>query len=560
MRPGVFGMGMSNHAHDHNISFRLIRATHPDRGCSASSLDPAVLRILGALLLFFCLILLQACSLPALIPVEVTPDGAVRLPSEEGILLRAYRPEISLELNWSEGSPASTMVTVQNVAASNIELKVTPTGGQKAASVTARVISNTVLFLEIDGGEGKQVIELFLRPLDTGKAITFAVLGDSQGKNDILAAIIEEINGSGAQFLIHLGDMVPSGREEEYLEFLETMAFLNIPYYTVPGNHDVKWDGLALYQKLLAPPVYYFDYFDLRLIFLDSSLLGLGQEQLVWLDDLLSDSSRDALLFHHVPPVDPRGKEHSFLDVAEAQQFLELAASKNTPVLGMFSGHIHMFYCKILNGMTYVVSGGGGANLYASPGEGGYHHYTLVSFSEDGLLQVEPYPVEPPTRSLEISVYGREGERDFTAAELNKMANFTREGSFQNVHGNFRSEGLYRGIPVSKLVEAVGGMEPGDNLLVISRDGYTQLYAYENVYPRAAGWYGYQGEMVLAIEYNGSSPPEWQDGYRITFLPEDGVYDNEDCARTSAPGQGWHLYESAGARWVRAVTRLEVIP
>jgi hypothetical protein len=66
--------------------------------------------------------------------------------------------------------------------------------------------------------------------------------------------------------------------------------------------------------------------------------------------------------------------------------------------------------------------------------------------------------------------------------------------------------------------------------------------------------------MALAVEYNNTSVSEWPDGYRITFFPEDGVYDNEDCSLTSAPGQGWHLYQSAGGRWVRNVIRLEVVP
>ena len=140
------------------------------------------------------------------------------------------------------------------------------------------------------------------------------------------------------------------------------------------------------------------------------------------------------------------------------------------------------------------------------------------------------------------------------------MADRSGQSSFQNIHGNYRGEGTYRGVPVSRLVEAAGGMEPGERLLVYSHDGYVQAYAYENVYPRESGWYGHQGEMILAIEYNGSTPPEWQDGYRIAFLPEDGVYDNNDCARTSVPGQGWHLYQSAGSRWVRMVARLEVLP
>ena len=100
---------------------------------------------------------------------------------------------------------------------------------------------------------------------------------------------------------------------------------------------------------------------------------------------------------------------------------------------------------------------------------------------------------------------------------------------------------------MSTLIEQTGGMKPGDILMVYALDGYSQAFAYENVYPESAGWEERQGIMALAVEFNGQMVPEWQDGYRIAFFTEDGVYDNEDCALTSAEGQGWHLYESAGA-------------
>jgi len=519
-----------------------------------------VLRVLGLLLCCCCLSLLPACSPDALKQVEVNPAGAVRLPAEEYILLRAYRPDISIELNRLDGAPARFTVMVQNMAAEYAQVTLSATPGRQEASVTRRIISDTEIALDIEGGEGKQIIELFTRPADTGGPVTFAVVGDSQGRNDTLAVALDQINQSEAAFLIHLGDFTPSGQEGEYLAFLETLQHLAIPCYTVPGNHDIKGNGAMLYQNLLAPSFHYFDYRGLRLVFLDSSTLELGEAQLAWLEDLLAQGDRGVLLFQHAPPVDPRGKGHALLDPGEAQRFLALAAGAGSAVKGMFFGHIHIYHAQVEDGIACVISGGGGASLYAPPDEGGYHHYTLVTVTEEGSVRVEPCPVEPPARSLDISCYGRKGELEITAAELEAMSVISGQSCFQNIYGNFRGEGTYRGVPVSRLVEAVGGMEPGDQLLVYSGDGYVQAYAYENVYPREAGWYGYQGDMILAIEYNGTTPPEWEDGYRIVFLPEDGVYDNSDCEHSSAPGQGWHLYQSAGSRWVRMVTRLEVLP
>jgi hypothetical protein len=93
--------------------------------------------------------------------------------------------------------------------------------------------------------------------------------------------------------------------------------------------------------------------------------------------------------------------------------------------------------------MTRVVSGGAGARLYAAEDEGGFHHYALVTLGE--TLEVAVHPVEAPPRSTDLVVTGREDDLVLTMEELLAMATVEREGQFQNVHGNFRSEGIYRG-------------------------------------------------------------------------------------------------------------------
>ena len=53
--------------------------------------------------------------------------------------------------------------------------------------------------------------------------------------------------------------------------------------------------------------------------------------------------------------------------------------------------------------------------------------------------------------------------------------------------------------------------------------------------------------MALAISFDGETVPEWRRGYRIAFFPEDGVYDNEDCAHTSAEGRAGISMNRLGA-------------
>lgn len=112
---------------------------------------------------------------------------------------------------------------------------------------------------------------------------------------------------------------------------------------------------------------------------------------------------------------------------------------------------------------------------------------------------------------------------------------------------------------MSDLVELVGGMAVSDTVRVTSFDGYSQDFSFDNVYPNTS-WYDIQGDMILAYRLNGTDVLDWADGMRLVMLPTDEAYSNVDCLATSALGMGCHIYPSAGARWVRFVSFIEVIP
>jgi hypothetical protein len=131
--------------------------------------------------------------------------------------------------------------------------------------------------------------------------------------------------------------------------------------------------------------------------------------------------------------------------------------------------------------------------------------------------------------------------------------------SFENQFDNWRGYGLYRGVQISDLVGLVGGMGVSDIVRITSFDGYSQDFTHDNVYPNTS-WYDIQGDMILAYGLNGTDVLDWTDGMRIVMLPADEAYSNDDCLATSAAGLGCQVYNSAGARWVRFVSFIEVIP
>ena len=215
-----------------------------------------------------------------------------------------------------------------------------------------------------------------------GDNFSFVVFGDSREGKDVLDKIIEKINQLNPPplFVVHLGDMVLNGKKDEYQQFLSQINRLSVPIIGVAGNHDLRGEGSSYFRKIFGPDNFYFDYSNYRFIFLNNALFKLTANQLWWLQELLSETQKTKFLFLHVPPNLVQVKS-SFKDV----NFLRLIKGK---VKYLFAGHVH-YYQKFENdGVTYIISGGGGAKLgYSSLTLGDYiHHFILVEIKNGKIL------------------------------------------------------------------------------------------------------------------------------------------------------------------------------
>jgi hypothetical protein len=225
----------------------------------------------------------------------------------------------------------------------------------------------------------------------------------------------------------------------------------------------------------------------------------------------------------------------------------------------VFTGHIHMYNESVRNGVRYVITGGAGTSLYAGEEEGGIYHFVNVTVSETGV-EIAPVLLAPPSLERDrVVVRGTDADVTLSLADLISMDMTEGLSSFENQFDNWRGYGLYRGVQISDLVGLVGGMGVSDIVRITSFDGYSQDFTHDNVYPNTS-WYDIQGDMILAYGLNGTDVLDWTDGMRIVMLPADEAYSNDDCLATSAAGLGCQVYNSAGARWVRFVSFIEVIP
>lgn len=209
--------------------------------------------------------------------------------------------------------------------------------------------------------------------------LTFAVVGDSRDGDTTYAKILEQVNGSGAQFLAHLGDMVAHGYDDEWVAFKKIQTALKPPFYPVPGNHDV-YAGREPYQREMGRLYYSLDEDKLHFIFLDNARGLISAEQMSWLtSDLAKNAAKRIFIFMHQPP-ESKFSTHTMMgdgnQPENARAFLALIKPFN--VQAVFSGHVHASVDEPLEKTRLIISGGGGSPIYLPDFLGGYYHWLLV--------------------------------------------------------------------------------------------------------------------------------------------------------------------------------------
>ncbi len=456
--------------------------------------------------------------------------GIVADQSDDCLTIWCYSPSVKLELDGYEGE-----IVFRNCISEP----------QVDGADSAERIGNTSYRFFASGDRVRAVVD----PPEKDE-FRFAVMADSQGHSEVLSVILSKLEG--CDFALLCGDLTPSGRASEFVAFQATINESAVPVYTTPGNHDVKTDGDREYQSRLGPVEYDFEYCGVRFALADSSDLNITAGQIEWMREVFQDADNKVMVTH-APCYDPFGDNHT-LWPESCGRLLEFIEENG--VDAVLSGHIHAFNHTRIAETDLVISGGAGATLVD-----GLHHYVTVSVNATNAfdidkfdLALEPYPAPV------LTVIGRDGmARNFTHESLFDMEILEGASSFENYFGNIGGEGYYTGVAVSCLVELAGGMRDGDILRVTGTDSYYQDFGYANVYANES-WLELQGIMLIALSMDSVAVPDWEEGPKLIMLAPDGLYSNYDCEETSCDGQGYFVYPSAGARWVKNTATIQVIP
>jgi predicted phosphodiesterase len=207
---------------------------------------------------------------------------------------------------------------------------------------------------------------------------TFAACGDSRNDPAVYKRVLDAVAASGAEFLIHTGDLVNKGTEAQWQVHKQAMAGFGLPFYPVPGNHDGLDGSLEGYLARSGAPAahYAFDYGPVHFTLADSHNGGISAAELAWLREDLSATRQPVkmVVLHH-PPFDPDGTDH--IMAYGRQNFMALMAELEVDYV--FAGHIHAYARGERDGVTYLITGGAGAPLYAGDHPHAVHHYLRVT-------------------------------------------------------------------------------------------------------------------------------------------------------------------------------------
>ncbi|MCG3219359.1 MAG: molybdopterin-dependent oxidoreductase [Candidatus Heimdallarchaeota archaeon] len=167
------------------------------------------------------------------------------------------------------------------------------------------------------------------------------------------------------------------------------------------------------------------------------------------------------------------------------------------------------------------------------------------------LTMIDFDSTPPLDGGYNLTVIDREkNEHTFS---LNDLVHFPKaEGfsSYENQFNNWRGYGYYRGFNLIDLINEVGGMSEHGYLTFEASDDYSINISYANIFPNETT-YTFQGSCVLAYSFNSSYPPDWDEGYRLVFLPEDEGFSNDDLINST------NLIDySAGSLWIQKVVKI----
>lgn len=309
-------------------------------------------------------------------PPTLTPTPSPQAPQVvpavvRGPYLQRVTPH-SVLVVWETDVPShAEVVCCRSADASHCQRWSAPTPSTRQAVTLTGLAPYTVYtyYLTSNGIRLSQDIPFRTAAPPGQDAFHFVVLGDTRTQHDVHRSVVAQIAARTPDFILHTGDLVEHGaslREWDTFFEIERPLLASAPLFPVLGNHE---GNHAHYFDLFYLPGnerwYTFDYGTARFVALQVD--GIApfdprSEQYAWLEETLRLNTQPWLfVYFHIPPYSAlREDKH---EIAVRQALAPLFEQAGVDIV--FTGHHHDYQRSEVGGVTYIVTGGGGAPLYA---------------------------------------------------------------------------------------------------------------------------------------------------------------------------------------------------
>ncbi len=231
---------------------------------------------------------------------------------------------------------------------------------------------------------------------DSPEKLQFAIISDLWGGNrpGIFEDAVEKLELLQPQFVMSVGDLI-DGKvydsivlDTQWKEFNRALSPLSMPFFYLPGNHDISNPWMEKEWKRRYSETYYsFTHNNVLFLCVDTEDGGastkLSPEQISYFKKVIRENKdvRWTFVFMHRPVWQYEdGKEDGFENI---EAFLK---GRNYTV---FSGHHHTYGKAVKSGHNYYALGttGGGSDLRGVE-YGEFDHITMVTLTGDGPPQI----------------------------------------------------------------------------------------------------------------------------------------------------------------------------
>jgi DNA repair exonuclease SbcCD nuclease subunit len=268
-------------------------------------------------------------------------------------------------------------------------------------------------------GVGQNQSHITLQSRGDSSDFSFAIIGDRTGSGpnswEIFSKTLYAVKKKDPDFTIFIGDIIegfwndPDEIEAHWEKADPLIKTLDIPFYLVPGNHDI-WNRASymIWKKRWENTYSHFVIDGSVFLILNSEERhgtgqpGFGNDQLIFIRNIINSNmtARRFFVFIHQPVW--------ILESPWTSQWKEVKSWLKGKEVTVFAGHLHLLAEKIEDNIKYVIVGPSGGELRfpENPALGIFHHYTWVSckMRQVNIIFTEPSGIEY-SESIALKIY-----------------------------------------------------------------------------------------------------------------------------------------------------------